>query len=150
MFTGCPRQALGRGAPVVSAADPDAMPPTRDTTREVLRQADVCLVRWHGRISGHTPFLDRTVFTGWLNAGDRRFVFNLSEVTRMDSFAIGVLVACARQGRSQEAIIKLVLSRLQIELFELLHLGNMFQLYEREDDAMNDFERPRGLTEVIR
>ena len=59
----------------------------------------------------------------------------------MDSFAIGVLVACVREGRSQDAVIKLVLSRLQMELFELLRLGSIFQLYEREDDALGDFER---------
>ena len=119
------------------------MLPPGNTTREVLRHDDVCLVRWHGRITGQSEFLDPSAFAGWLDEGDRRFVFNLSQVTRMDSFAIGVLVACVRKGRSQDAVIKLVLSRLQMELFELLHLGSVFQLYKREDDAIGDFERPR-------
>ena len=112
------------------------------SAREEFRVEDVRLVRWRGRITGNAEFLDRSAFTGWLEEGERRFVFNLSQVTRVDSFAIGVLVACVKRGRTHDAVIKLVLSKLQIELFELLRLGGLFQLYEREDEALGDFTRP--------
>ena len=121
--------------PVRSGIVPESTRPSS----EVLKYGDVRMVRWHGGIEARSKLLDRSAFNEWLDAGERQFILSLSDVERIDSFAIGELVACSKRARMRNATIKLILSKPQIDLFTLLKLDLVFQFYEREDEALGDF-----------
>jgi anti-anti-sigma factor len=75
-----------------------------------------------------------------LQAGDRLFVVNLSDCSRMDSTALGELVKSQRMIADCEGVIKLAEVPLNLRgLFIVTNLTQILEIFDKEQQAINSF-----------
>ncbi len=75
-----------------------------------------------------------------LQAGDRLFVVNLADCTRMDSTALGELVKSQRMIADCEGLIKLAEVPLSLRgLFIVTNLVEILEIFDKEQQAVNSF-----------
>ena len=75
-----------------------------------------------------------------LQAGDRLFVVNLADCSRMDSTALGELVKSQRMVADCEGVIKLAEVPLSLRgLFIVTNLTQILEIFDREQQAINSF-----------
>lgn len=75
-----------------------------------------------------------------LQAGDRLFVVNLADCSRMDSTALGELVKSQRMIADCEGVIKLAEVPLNLRgLFIVTNLTQILEIFDREQQAINSF-----------
>src|SRR5215467_14882292 len=73
-----------------------------------------------------------------LQAGDRLFVINLSDCSRMDSTALGELVKSQRMVADCEGVMKLAEVSLSLRgLFIVTNLVRILEILDREQQAIN-------------
>jgi anti-anti-sigma factor len=74
------------------------------------------------------------------NQGSVKMVMNLRDVQFMDSFFLGAVVSGLKRMRSQGGDIKLVSLQHSLRpVFDLMHLDQVFSLYDNLPDAINSF-----------
>ena len=83
----------------------------------------------------------RGVFRGLLDAGERRFLFNMREVPYMDSAAIGEVVACAKRAHAVDGSLKLVVAEggKPDQVFRLTAIDRVLQIFSDEQQAVASF-----------
>src|SRR5262249_50085696 len=75
-----------------------------------------------------------------LQAGDRLFVINLSDCSRMDSTALGGLVKSQRMVADCEGVMKLAEVPLSLRgLFIVTNLVQILEIFDKEQQAINSF-----------
>src|SRR5262247_1810556 len=75
-----------------------------------------------------------------LQAGDRLFVVNLADCSRMDSTALGELVKSQRMIADCEGVIKLAEVPLSLRgLFIVTNLVEILEIFDKEQQAINSF-----------
>jgi anti-anti-sigma factor len=75
-----------------------------------------------------------------LQAGDRLFVLNLSDCTRMDSSGLGELVKSHKLVTDCEGLMKLAKVPPQLRsLFTVTNLEQLLEIYDSEQAAINSF-----------
>lgn len=75
-----------------------------------------------------------------LASGQRDIVFDLGELDQLDSAGIATLIVFFKQIRSKQGEMKI--SRLMgqpREIFRLLRLDNVFEIYEDSEEAIKSF-----------
>ena len=106
---------------------------------QVRHHNDVCVIELRGRLvlgGGDEDLRDR--FRELLDGTDRRFVFDLSGLSYMDSAGIGELVASAKRAGEAGAVIRIVIpdgSSVR-QVFAITHLDRVFEVYENADAAL--------------
>jgi anti-sigma B factor antagonist len=94
------------------------------------------LVTVSGELDLHTCEAFRTALDEARRDGPRHLVFDLSEVTYIDSTALGVLVITQRQMR--EPIHIVIGQRHQLKLMHLTGLDEVFALHQTLGEALED------------
>jgi len=75
-----------------------------------------------------------------LQAGDRLFVANLSDCSRMDSTGLGELVKSQRMVADCEGVLKLAEVPLNLRgLFIVTNLVEILEIFDKEQQAINSF-----------
>ena len=75
-----------------------------------------------------------------INSGKNKLVVDMSSVERMNSSGLGILIGCLMAVRKKSGDIKL--SRLQEKPKELLRMTKLdcvFEVFEKEDEAIESF-----------
>ena len=106
---------------------------------EIRRSNDVCVIELRGRLvlgGGDEVLRDR--FRELLDGTDRRFVFDLSGLSHMDSAGIGELVASAKRAGEAGAVIRIVVpdGGPVRKVFSITHLDRVFEVYDDADAAL--------------
>jgi anti-anti-sigma factor len=109
---------------------------------EVVTQGDVSVLRFSGKMTIDVgDVMLREKFGELLTAGHRFFVFDLRELTTMDSAGLGEIIACHKSARDRSGSIRIVLdepSRIG-EFFSTAHLNRVFELFADDRAAVTDF-----------
>ena len=86
-----------------------------------------------------------------LDAGHRKIVLSLAEVTRLDSSGVGELVAAHTSAGRKGGRLKLAgLSPKLAEILQITQLLGLIESYEYEADAVTSFVSDRGPNPVLR
>jgi len=109
---------------------------------ELRMIGDVRLLEFRGKIVRDAGDRDmRERFCAAQAGGGAKFVFDLREVSFVDSAAIGEMVACLKRARNKEGNLKLILVRggRPDELIKLAALDRVFEIYTDEQRAIESF-----------
>jgi len=103
---------------------------------------EVRLLEFRGKIvrgAGDREMRER--FCAAQAGGGTKFVFDLREVSFLDSAAIGEMVACLKRARNREGTLKLILVRggRPEVLLKLAALDRVFEIYTDERRAVESF-----------
>ena len=114
---------------------------THDLKIEVAKVDGVSLLRLSGKFTiGDSADGLREAFATLYEAGERRFVFNLEEVSHLDSTGLGELVACQRQLAQGRGSLTLVAVPDKIaEVMKFTRVG--INIRATEEQALADPQR---------
>lgn len=101
----------------------------------------VTVIRIHGQaiIDKHPEQLSQ-LMRERLQAGERLFVINMADCSRLDSTGIGELVKSHRLVTDCEGVIKLAEVPLNLRgLFTVTNLTEILEIFDREQQAINSF-----------
>ena len=78
-----------------------------------------------------------------LDAGERHFVFDMTQVSYMDSAGLGAVVACAKRAREHSGLIKVITvpHGKADTLFSVTGLKRVFEVFNDEKSALDSFLR---------
>jgi anti-sigma B factor antagonist len=98
---------------------------------------NVAVVRLCGHFSALDSTILRDVVRGLIEKGIRQIVFNLAELTYIDSFGLGQLVAAYTTVRSERGNVKLVKPNEWVrELLRITKLDTVFEILSNEPSAI--------------
>jgi len=102
------------------------------------RLDDVVILDLIGRITmGEGTLILRENILKRLNAGDRKFLLNLTDVDYIDSSGLGELVASFTTVRNQDGQLKLLnLTRRVHDLLQITKLLTVFEVFNSEAEAL--------------
>jgi len=102
------------------------------------RLDDVVILDLSGRITmGEGTLILRENILKRLNAGDRKFLLNLTDVDYIDSSGLGELVASFTTVRNQDGQLKLLnLTRRVHDLLQITKLLTVFEVFNSEAEAL--------------
>jgi anti-sigma B factor antagonist len=96
---------------------------------EVRVRPAIAVLAVHGEVDLHTAPALRERLTSAIEAGRSRIVLDLSEVTFLDSMALGVLLGGMRRLRDRGGELRLVVAQPEIKrIFEITLLDRVFVL----------------------
>lgn len=109
---------------------------------EFRQKSGVVVVDFRGYITiGDAVKSLKEGFNEALEAGERRFVFNLTRSPYIDSSTIGETIASLNRAKEVGGVIKFVVpdtSRVR-DVLRLTALENVMEIYEDEDAAIGSF-----------
>ncbi len=98
---------------------------------------DVAVVRVHGEIDVYTAPVLREALDKHVAAGRTRFVVDLSDVSFMDSTALGVLVGRLKIVRTQEGSLRVVVVQERVRrVFAITGLDKVFPIHATVEEAL--------------
>jgi anti-sigma B factor antagonist len=102
------------------------------------RLDDVVIMDLSGRITmGEGTLIVREQIKKLLDAGDRKFLLNLSDVDYIDSSGLGELVTSFTTVRNQGGQLKLLnLTRRVQDLLQITKLLTVFEVFDSESEAL--------------
>ena len=102
------------------------------------RLDDVVIMDLSGRITmGEGTLILRQQIKKLLDAGDRKFLFNLADVDYIDSSGLGELVTSFTTVRNQGGQLKLLnLTRRVKDLLQITKLLTVFEAFDSESEAL--------------
>jgi anti-anti-sigma factor len=113
---------------------------------EVRREGPVDMVRVTGDlVAGPSIEALRDCVAASLGEPEPLVVLDLGRVTRLDSAALGELVACREHVRRLGGLLKLVLPDGGRALLSTSGLDRLFEVFRDADDALESFT-PDGIT----
>ena len=74
-----------------------------------------------------------------VDSGESFVIFNMAEVTCLDSAGIGEIVACHKRARDRGGQIRLVVTGKSRELLLLYELNKIIEMFEEIGPALADF-----------
>jgi len=110
-----------------------------------IREVDgVTVVKLDGRITlGEESNSLRIKLKDLINAGKRKIILNLSDVTFLDSAGLGTLVAAHHSAVGRGALLKLChLGADFCEKLQITKLATVFDVFYTETDALGSFSTP--------
>jgi anti-sigma B factor antagonist len=102
----------------------------------------VTMLHLSGKMTiGQGDVVLRETFTRLLDDGERRFVFNMTDLAYLDSAGVGETVACYKRASENGAIVKVVMppSGKAFEVFVVSCLDRVFEIFHDEDAALASF-----------
>ena len=109
---------------------------------EVLKYGRINIVEISGKlIIGAGDVLLRSKLQEMLDAGERFFVFDMTDVSYMDSAGLGAMVACAKRASERNGVLKVVtLPRGKADvLFSVTGLNRVFEVFGDRETALASF-----------
>jgi anti-sigma B factor antagonist len=109
---------------------------------EVRKEGNVIVVDISGRMTIGKADVDlREKFADLLEAGERSFVFDMTQVSYIDSAGVGETVACQKRVREKDGIIRLVMPQQGKvrEIFVIAYLDRAFEIFEDQKTALAAF-----------
>ena len=109
---------------------------------EVRKEGDVVIVDISGRMTIGKGDVDmREKFTDLLASGERKFIFDMTRVSYVDSAGVGETVACQKRVREKDGIIRLVMPTAGKvhQIFVIAYLDRAFEIFEDEPAALAAF-----------
>jgi anti-sigma B factor antagonist len=105
------------------------------------RSGDVVILDLGGKINlGDGSAQLRAVVTELLEAGDRKILLNLADVSSMDSSGVGELVSSYARAKRYEGELKLINLAPRVHgLLEITKLVTVFETFESEAAALASF-----------
>jgi len=105
-------------------------------------ERDVVVLQPHGELDVHTCSPLREEIEQHINNGQTQLVVDLSDVTYLDSSALGVLVTGLKLARKSGGTLKLCgLQNNVRKIFDLTRLSKFFEIYDDPDSAAGSFQR---------
>jgi len=106
------------------------------------RLDDVVIMDLSGRITmGEGTLIVRDQIKKLLDAGDRKFLLNLSDVDYIDSSGLGELVTSFTTVRNQGGQLKLLnLTRRVQDLLQITKLLTVFEVFDSESEALKSLK----------
>jgi len=106
------------------------------------RLDDVVIMDLSGRITmGEGTLIVREQIKKLLDAGDRKFLLNLSDVDYIDSSGLGELVTSFTTVRNQGGQLKLLnLTRRVQDLLQITKLLTVFEVFDSESEALKSLK----------
>ncbi len=106
----------------------------RLTTRKLGK---IVVLECAGKMTtGEPSTLLKGTFREQLDRGETRFIFNMARVPWLDSGAIGEVVACRGRAAQAGGVIRLVLSGRSHDLFTLMRLHRVFDIFPTLEEAL--------------
>ena len=109
---------------------------------EVLKHGRINIVEISGKlIIGKGDVLLRSKLQEMLSAGERFFVFDMTDVSYMDSAGLGAVVACAKRAGERNGVLKVVpLPQGKADiLFNVTGLNRVFEVFGDRETALDSF-----------
>jgi anti-sigma B factor antagonist len=110
----------------------------------VVKMVDgIILLDLRGRITlGHETEAFRRKIRELIDAGHRRLILDLGEITYIDSVGLGTLAASFASVRKEGGDLKLVhLPKGAHQLLQITRLSTVFEIYENLESALQAFNR---------
>jgi anti-sigma B factor antagonist len=112
------------------------MPPEFSVSEQPLDSAHVIAVR--GEIDLFTAPELKQVLTATIDGGQNRVVVDLSEVSFLDSTALGVLIGAVKRLRTRDGALAIVNTDPNIaKTFDITGLDQIFTIVESRDAALD-------------
>ena len=107
------------------------------------RVGDVNIIRVRDKkLTSHEAPEMKTALLGLTLEDDERFLLNLDEVENMDSTGLGSFLFGIRQAENRGKDMRFCKLRDKIRfLIRIAHLEQVIQVYETEEEALEDFQR---------
>lgn len=108
----------------------------------VRRKRRVCVVELAGRLTLEDgASVPRQQVAELLEAGERRFVFDLNGLSVIDSAGVGEIVACYKRAAENAAVVKIALrpDGLVRRVFEISGLERALEVFDEVDDAIASY-----------
>jgi len=107
----------------------------------IEEHGDVAVLKLQGKITiGEGDVLLRKNLEQILSKGFSKIIFDMKDVTYMDSSGVGELVACYTTVTNREAQLRLTNLKSKIYgLLQLTALITVFQVYDSNEDALQSF-----------
>lgn len=109
---------------------------------EVHKRRKACIFECHGDLTlGGAESLLRRKLGERLDAGEQRFIFDLTPLRYMDSAGVGEIVACTKRALERNGVIKIVLpaSGTVRRIFEVTGLEKAIEIFTDASEAMSTF-----------
>lgn len=105
---------------------------------------DVQVINLNGYLDAHTaPQLEST-FSELIGNNKYKIVVNFQELKYISSAGLGVFMAFIEKIRDNKGDIKLVEMKPNVfNIFDLLGFPLLYEIYEKESDAINRFQNPK-------
>ncbi len=101
------------------------------------QMSDVLIVRpLEKRIDASTATEFKEKISGWIEAGNRRIVLNLSEVDFIDSSGLGAIISGLKKIGNDGRLVICVVRETVMSLFRLTRMNRVFDIYPSEDEAV--------------
>jgi anti-sigma B factor antagonist len=110
-------------------------------TTKVRRIGDVAIVDLHGKITlGENTGILRDELRSLLAQGTKNIVFNMGNVTYVDSAGLGELVGAYTTATNQGGAVKLLnLQGKMKDLMQITKLHTIFPAFDNEEAALSSF-----------
>lgn len=109
---------------------------------ETKKIRKACVIALSGKLTlGDGDLRLRQEFVAQLEAGEQRFVLDLSKLLYLDSAGIGEIVACSKRAMERNGVIKIALPAEGPvrKVFEITGLERAFDLYGSAAEAVDTF-----------
>ncbi|MCB1051612.1 MAG: STAS domain-containing protein [Acidobacteria bacterium] len=102
---------------------------------------DVAILKLHGKITiGEGDVMLRKHLDEIVERGFKKIIFDLKDVSYMDSSGVGELVACYTTVTNRDGQLRLTNLKSKIYgLLQLTALITVFQIYDSNEDALQSF-----------
>ncbi|HLK04515.1 MAG TPA: STAS domain-containing protein [Candidatus Acidoferrum sp.] len=117
---------------------------------EIHETDGVSVVSLNGRIVlGEESSVLREAVKNLMDAGKKKVVLDMSNVTYIDSAGLGILVSSYVSAKTQGALIRLcALGHKFREVLQLTRLLTIFEVYDTQADAIASFRQSGSSTAV--
>jgi anti-sigma B factor antagonist len=107
----------------------------------IEEHGDVAVLKLQGKITiGEGDVLLRKNLDEILGRGHKKIIFDMKDVSYMDSSGVGELVACYTTVTNREGQLRLTNLKSKIYgLLQLTALITVFQVYDSNEDALQSF-----------
>ena len=103
---------------------------------------NIKVVNFSGRIIYDTEEVVKKELDKIVNENNKKIVFNLSDLTYINSSGLGLLINVLKQVRASNGDIKLSNLRPELsELFRITSLNSVFKIYNEESEAIEHFKK---------
>ena len=107
----------------------------------IEKQNDVTIIRPEGEIDTHNCDSLKEVIQKELRSGAKRLLIDMSNVSYLDSAALGVLVSGFKSARASRAQFKLANMQPPVaKIFQLTRLSKFFDIHQNSDEAIASFK----------
>lgn len=111
---------------------------------EACKKGRVTIVQFSGTMTIGTGDIElREQFRKLIDRGDRLFIFNMQEVSYMDSGGLGETAACCLRAAEADGVIKLVVTpggKVE-QILRITKLDRAFEVFHDEEEALASFIR---------